>query len=457
LRTLVLARLLLPEHFGLVAIGTTTVGVALNVSNLGMVPALVQRRDAEPVHYDTAWTVGVLRAVLVTGVIALAAPLLAGAFGEPGATNIVRALALRPLFEALASIQVARLTRDLDFRSLAMIRVPSALLDLVVAVALASRLGVWAMVVGTLGGALAVIGLSYVVAPHRPRLRVDRDAADALVRFGRWVFVSGLLGVASGALIQLVISRNLGVAALGLYALAGKLAFLPYQMASEVVGSVAFPLYARLQADRVAVGEAFRGLLAGMAALLLPMYAIIFYLAPDLVEHVLPGPWQGSASIIQVLAVVGAVGLFGDAVDPLLQGLGYPAKSVAIAALQTGAILVVVQPLASGYGAHGAAASWIPGVLASQILSAYFLVRLVPKPFRALARPMTAVLLASAFAGVFSRALAGSLPGAWGAVLAGALAGLGALWILWFLDRRFGLGFSDGIRRIFPRAEAFLR
>jgi PST family polysaccharide transporter/lipopolysaccharide exporter len=456
-RTLALARLLFPEHFGLVAIGTTTVGLAVNVTDLGMVPALVQRRDAKLTDYNTAWTVGVLRALLVTGTIAGAAPWIAAAFGEPGATNIIRALALRPLFEALASIRTAWLTRDLRFRSLAMIRVPPALVDLGVAVALARSLGVWAMVAGTLSGASAVIVLSYVFAPHRPKPQIDRESAGSLIRFGRWIFASGLLNAASGAFIQLVISRSLGVAALGLYSLAGRLAFLPFHVASDVVGSVAFPVYSRLQTNRDEVAVAFRGFLTVMACLLLPVLAVIIGLAPDLVEYVLGSRWLGTAPIIQVLALVGALQLFGDAVNPLLKGLGHPRKIVVLGAFQTLLVLALVQFMADRFGAVGAAASWVPAVLATQVLSAYYLFQFVPNPLSQLGRPITAVLFASVAAGAFSMGLAGAFPGTAGTIMAAVFPGMMAYWILWKLDRRFSFGFAEAILRVFPRASGILR
>lgn len=451
IRTLVLARLLLPEHFGLVAIGTTTVGVAVGVTNLGMIPALVQSRDPSDRHYDTAWTVGVLRAVAITGLMVLLAPFFAAAFEEPRATNVIRALALRPLFEALASIQIAGLTRELRFRQLATIRIPPAVVDLALAISLASSLGVWAMVAGSLGGSFTVIVLSYIVAPRRPRFAIDRRAAEGLIRFGRWIFVDGLLGVVGGALIQLVISRNLGVSALGLYSLAASLAFLPYQVVSEVVSSVAFPLYAKLQDERRAAAEAFRGLLIGVACLLVPAYTIVIFLTPDLVEHVLGQRWQGTVPIIQVLSVVGMLGLFGDAANPLIQGLGHPRRTAVVAAFQTALIIAFVQPLAASFGAVGAASAWIPAVAASQLLSAYYVDKLVPDPLHGLGPPFLVVLAASAVAGAMAHVLGGLVTNVAGPILAGVAAGATAVAILWQLDRFFGMGFVTAIEKLFPR------
>jgi PST family polysaccharide transporter/lipopolysaccharide exporter len=258
-------------------------------------------------------------------------------------------------------------------------------------------------------------------------------------------------------LIQLVISRNLGVAALGLYALAGKLALLPNQVATDVVGSVAFPLYSRLQDDRKSVGEAFRGFLTGTAFLLLPVYAIIIGLAPDLVEHVLGPRWQGSASIIQVLAIMGIVGLFGDTVGPLLKGLGHPRKTVQLVAVQTVVVIAVVGELAVRFGAVGAACAWIPGVAASQLLASYYVIKLVPGALSDLGRPLIGVFFASTAAAALSMGTARAFPGAIGSISAAILSGLVALGLLWWLDRRFALGFSEALPKIFPRLAILFR
>jgi len=114
LRLLILARLLSPEDFGLLAIAVTAVGFLLGVTDIGMIPALVQGRDIDEQQYDAAWTVGLTRALLVVGCVVIAAPLIARIFAEPRATDIIRVLAIRPLLDSAASIKIADLTRMSD-------------------------------------------------------------------------------------------------------------------------------------------------------------------------------------------------------------------------------------------------------------------------------------------------------------------------------------------------------
>jgi O-antigen/teichoic acid export membrane protein len=176
-RLLILARLLAPDDFGLLAISMVAIDVMTRMTDFGLSPALVQRESSERLHYDTAWTVGLVRASLVTGIVLLVAPLVADLFNDPRATNLIRVLAFRPLFESLASIKMAELIRNLRFRDLTFIKLPEALVNTIVAVALAPTIGVWTLVAGVLAGQLAVLIISYILAPHRPRLSFNREAA----------------------------------------------------------------------------------------------------------------------------------------------------------------------------------------------------------------------------------------------------------------------------------------
>lgn len=378
LRLLVVARLVVPEVFGLFAVAQVVVATLMTLTDVGMRQALVQRAEVSERHRRAGWSVGLLRGLAIAAGVGLAAPAVAVLFGQPEAAPLVRWLALRPLIEALASMRLADLERHLQFRSLALVSVPAALVETVLAVALAPRLGAWALVLGVLAGGAVGTAASYLAAPWRPRLAAP-SAARSLLRYGRWIFASGVLAVAGGALIQAVISRRLGAAELGLYYLAMKLAFLPSEVASQVVGRVAFPLYARLQGMPRRLAGAFRRLLAGQAAVLLPGYVLLILLAPWLAE-VLGEGWRGSAELLRWLALTGVIGLFGDTVVPLLQGVGRPERVTALELVQSLALIVLALWLVAPAGPlgdplRGAGVAWLGAVAASQLLAAVFLRR----------------------------------------------------------------------------------
>ncbi len=455
-RLLILARILVPDAFGLVAVAVIPIELLLSATDLGMVPALVQRREARSRHYDVAWTIGVLRALCISGLVLLTAPLFAELAGEPRATNIIRALALRPLLEAVASIKIADLIRRLEFRSIAGTRLTEAVLNTAVSIALAPFLGVWALVVGTLAGTSAYVVASYLVAPYRPRLTTDRETTIALVRFGRWIFASALLAVIGGAALKLVISRQLGTLELGLYFLAARLAFLPAELAAEVAGSVAFPLYAGLQTDLRKVSLAFRANLAGLAALLLPVIGLIIALAPPIVEQILGPSWEGTAPIIRILAMVSAVGLLGDVAVPILKGLGQPSRETALEGIQTLVLLLLVWPAAAGYGLAGAALAWLPAVGLSQCLSVMFLRQALPRPFSGLGAALLVILVSSVAGAVAAWVLSSAMAGVGGLFLAGLAGAITSLSLLAVGDRWFQLRLAENLNRAFPQFGALL-
>jgi O-antigen/teichoic acid export membrane protein len=449
-RVFVVGRLLGPGEFGLFAVSLVALDFLLKITNFGMVPALVQRAGAERRHYDAAWTVGMLRAGLVGLVVFVAAPLIAELFKEPRATDLVRVLALRPLLEAGASIRVAELTRRLRFRPLAGIQFTEAVVSTALSIALVRPIGVWALVAGPLGGALTSLVVSYIVAPHRPRFSLDAEALRPLLRYGRWIFASALIVPLATSLLQLAISRQLGVAELGLYFLACKLAFLPTEVSSGVVGAVAFPLYARLQHNPQQATRTFQLILIGMVAVLLPAALLLFVLAPALVAHVLGARWQGTVTLVRVLVWVNVVGLVGDAIVPVLRGLGRPSRVTLLELVQYGLLILLAWELAGRFGLIGAGITWLAATGGSQILGIYLLRELLPRAWEGIAPSLTAVVIAALGGAAAAWGIIRLDAGLAGLVVAIGGSGLVTVGLLWALDRWLGLNFARNLARVFP-------
>ncbi len=456
-RSLVLARLLAPDQFGLFAAALIPLDLLLNVTELGLTQALVQRREARGREYDAAWTLGLARALGVAAVVVVAAPSLAGLFAEPRAAVVLQVLALRPLLGACASIRVAELERRLNFRALALIQIPAALAAALVSILLAAALGVWALVAGSLAGAAVGVAMSYVLAPHRPRLVFDRVATQPLLRFGRWVLLSGLVGVLGEAALRAVISRRLGTSELGVYFLAATLAILPNDVLGSLVSAVAFPLHARVRADDRRATEAFRISLVALAAVLVPAYAVLIALAPALVRHVLGAQWSGTAPILRLLALAAVLGTLFDATAPLLEGRGKPHKVTALFAALSATVVALGWVLVGRIGLIGAALTWAAGELAVFLLCVVFARQALTRPFAGLTGPLAAV----GAAGLGAAAAAGAglwvVPGAAGVLTGATLGAVTAVALLWGLDRHFDLGLSRDFNRVFPDLRQRLR
>jgi O-antigen/teichoic acid export membrane protein len=456
-RTIILARILVPEDFGLMAITLVAVGFLTGITDLGMIPALVQSSQVDERTYDVAWTIGMVRAIAITLIVFLAAPWIAAAFAEPRATELIRVAAIRPVLDAASSIKVAKITRELRFRSLTVLKFTEALVSTVISIALAPSFGVWALIIGTLTGLFSYLILSYLLAPHRPRLLFDREAFKSLVNFGQWIFLTSVIVVVGGSLLQLVISRSLGVAELGLYFLATKLAFIPYEVSSEVIGSVAFPLYSRLQSDLKQAARVFRSVLFGMWALIVPTCLLLIALTPSIVEEILGPKWEGTAPLIRLLAIVNVISLLADSITPILKGVGQPQRVTAIEAFQYTLLVALIWSLTSQFGVTGAALAWLIAGGFTQVIGLWFLNQIIPQPLSGLFKPFGLIALTSAIGAILALGIASYLPGLPGLIVASIASSVVIALLFWFVDQAFHLNLSKDFSKAFPQLAAFMR
>lgn len=456
-RIVVLGRLLAPEDFGLFAVALVALDFLLSVTNFGMIPALVQRPDPRREHYEAAWTIGLVRALAVSACLVALAPWVAELFGEPRAAPLLRVLALRPVLEAGGSIGVAKLQKELRFRSLAVLKLTEAAVNTAVSIALVASIGVWALVAGPVAAALAYAILSYVVAPIRPRLRFGGTETGQLARYGRWILVTAWAVLAGRTLLQFGISRELGAASLGVYFMAGKLAFLPADVSKQVVGSVAFPVFARLQYDQERGRQVFRSALVGLAALIVPSSLLIVALAPSLAVDVLGEQWEPAIPVIRILALVNVAGILGDVAVPLIEGSGRPDRSALMNIVQYVLLIGLAWLLMEPYGVAGAAAAWLPAVFASQLLAVGFVRRSLTRPFEAVGRPLAGVCVASVLGAAVAVAVDAVIGGFAGPLVGGAVGAVVALVAIAAVDRWFGADLGRTAARLFPRLAPMLR
>jgi PST family polysaccharide transporter len=321
----------------------------------------------------------------------------------------------------------------------------------VVSVATAPWLGVWALVLGALAGSLSNTILSYALAPHCPRLSFAWGSIRGFVGYGQWVFLTGVAGLAGSLALQMMISRTLGAAALGLYFLASKAASVPVDAVRSIVGAVAFPMFVRLRDDATALGRTFSTLLAGLYLAALPAFALIFVLAPEL-EHALGAHWAGTAPMMQILSIAGAAALLGQMFVPLLLGLGMPERVLAIEIVQTVVLLVVQMPALQLFEVNGAALSWLAGNVAALALVATWTTELLPGAVKDTRRRVAAAAVTAGGAALGAALGAMSLQGM-AAIGAGGLLGvLVAVVTLWWLDRRQGLQLVEYRELLLPRS-----
>jgi O-antigen/teichoic acid export membrane protein len=454
-RFVILARLLTPGDFGLLAIAWAAIELALVFTDTGMATALLQRRHVQGRDFDTVWTAGLLRTMMLAVVLFAAAPTIADFFGEPRAAPVLRALAVAPLLSAAASIKIVDLTRRFAFRRLTVLRLSEAGTEAVVSIALASLFGVWALVVGVLAANLVRIVVSYILAPHRPRLVFDAGSARSLLRFGRWMFLTGVFAVAGEALLRAVISRRLGTAELGVFYLSLRFVLLPITSVEGAVSAVGVRAHAELGNEVQRRARALETSLFGLLGLLVPAYGVLVILAGTFVS-VLGPQWSGAEDPIRVLSVAAAFATVAVACEPMLLGLERPHVVAGLTGCRAVLISAAGWLLASSWGLLGASVAYLVGEIIVGLAWLLFTLRLVPNAIVRLRAQLLTVLAAAAVAVAAAAAVDRSLSGVT-ALGAAAISGMAlAAVVLLVLDRRFATGLVEDVGRLFPGVVARL-
>lgn len=352
--TLVLARLLVPEDFGLVAMAMSLLAIIELATSFNFEVALIQRAEVQRVHYDSAWTLNVLLAMACGSATALLAYPTALFYGEPRLTTLLLVLAGGWLLGGFENIGIVDFRRNLDFRRefnfLALRRALSFALTIALAVSLRSY---WALVAGSVGGKLLGVGLSFVMHPYRPRPSLK--AARELVGFSGWMLASNLIFVLQMKIPHIVVGRTLGAGPLGLLTLATEIAQLPSSDLIAPINRAVFPGYSRMAEDVALLRATFVDVVAVVILIAVPAAVGIGAVAEPLVRTMLGEKWIDAVPVIQVLSLASAVAALSSNNVAAYLALGQPRLLTFVVSIRLCILVPAAIVMTHSFGLLGAA------------------------------------------------------------------------------------------------------
>ena len=375
LRSVVLARLLSPEIFGLWAICTTLVRALKVFSETGLSSALIQRQDRAAEAVDTAFTLLIVRGALLTLITVAAAPYFAFFYEKPILEPLVSILAVAFLISGFHNIHTVLYEKELKYRRLVLLEQLSQILTFifVVVVAYIYR-NIWALVAGHLAAAVISVVMSYLVISDKPRIKFNKKIAWELFHYGKYVSGAAIVVFLTFEIDNLVIAKLLGMEALGFYTIAFMLGNLPATHLAKVVSGVMLPAYSKLQLDLNALRSAYLRTLEFVSLFAIPTAVGLCVLAPQIVGVIYGERWLPAVEALRVLAVFGCVRSISALRGYLFNAIGKPQTTFYITVTKLIIIAVLIYPLTVTYGIVGAALAVTgPAVLAS--VADFFLVR----------------------------------------------------------------------------------
>lgn len=393
--TLVLARLLLPADFGLIAMATSILAALDLMGAFSFDIALIQNQNAARRHYDTAWTFEVVLGLLkAAGMVILAVP-AAAFFLEPRVEFVMYALALCTAVQGFDNIGIVAFQKDLEFHKEFWLGLSRKLAGFATTVGLAYFYkSYWALIAGVLAMRVTSLVLSFAMHPYRPRL--CWEAAGELFNYSKWLLLNNILIFLNNRGTDFIIGRVSGARSLGLYSVSYELANLPTTELVYPISRAVFPGYACLAGDLNQLREAFVQVIGLVALLTIPAGLIIGLLAEPVVRVLLGAKWLDAVPLIQALAVFGVVRSLHGPTGSIYLALGKPRFVAALQLVQLFAALGLMVFFVPTYGPLGAAWALIGGASMAMTVNYVTALRELHMPARALLSASWRPLLASA-------------------------------------------------------------
>jgi lipopolysaccharide exporter len=306
LSTVVLARLLAPDDFGVVAMAMVAVAIIEAFTHTGSDLALLRNTAATHEHYDTVWTFEIIQAAIVALILFATAPLAAGHFEDARVTEVVRVLSLRALIGGFENVGVVRFRRDLEFGQEFRFGILKKLATVAVTIAAALWLrSYWALVIGQVLGRLVEVGISFRMSDYRPRLSLGR--IREIWGFSQWLVLARFAQLVNRQFDRWVVGTIAGAHAMGQYYVASDFAASPSDEVVLPMSRAAFPVYSRLHGESEALRQAFHGVLSSMTAISFVMGLGMAVVADDFVRVALGSKWLEAIPLMPWLGVSGAL------------------------------------------------------------------------------------------------------------------------------------------------------
>ncbi len=303
---IVLARILFPEQFGLIAMLTLFIAVAQAFLDSGFGAALIQKHHVTETDTSTIFYFNIVVGLAASGVLSLAAPLIADFYNQPILTPLTRALSLVIVINSFGLIQDVILTKQINVKTQTKVSVIAGVLSGLVGVTLAVMgFGVWSLVAQQISSSFFRTVLLWLCNDWRPSPVFSIRSLQAMFGFGSRLLASGLLDQVFNNIYSLVIGKLFSARDLGFFTRASGIRALPTQTLAGMIGRVTFPVLSTIQDDPARMKRGLKKALSTLALLNFPMMIGLAVLAYPLVVLFLTEKWSESVGYLQLLCLSG--------------------------------------------------------------------------------------------------------------------------------------------------------
>lgn len=377
-RTIILARLLMPADFGLVGISLLAISTLDFLSQTGLQPALIQKKVCSRSYTDTAWTLLIIRGLVLFLILFLSAPMISKFFNMPAVDLLIKVIAISVAIMGFRNIGIIFFQKEMQFEKHFKYEIAGSFIDLIISIYLAFLLrNVWAIVWGGLAGNITRLGMSYWLSDYRPRIAMEWSKLKELFSFGKWVLGTGIIYSLLVQVDSFSIGKILGPTELGFYQMALLIAFLPSSEISYVVSQITFPAYAAIQDDPQRLKSAYLDVLRFTSLISIPLGVLIFVVAPEFTVLFLGKKWLPIIICMQILVFSGTLISITSTSMPVFSARGKPKYETYLQVCNLIILIILVYPLTKFYGIYGTSIALFTAHLTLTCLSLYTVAKLI--------------------------------------------------------------------------------
>ncbi len=304
--TIIIARILKPEDYGLIGMLVVFSAVAGAFLDSGFGQALIRKKDATETDYNTVFYFNIAAGIVIYLLLFFAAPLIAEFYKEPKLIDIARAAFLVIIVNSTSLIQTINLTKKIDFKTLTKVNLISTILSGGIGVLFAySGYGVWALVFQSLSAAGFRSILLWIFNKWKPALIFSTSSFKDLFGFGSKLLASGILYQITTNIYQLLIGKYYEASSVGFYTQANRIQQIPASNINSIIQNVTYPVLAEIQDDDVRLKEAYKKIIKQITFINFPVLFLMAIIAKPFIIVFLTEKWLPAAPLLTMLCIAG--------------------------------------------------------------------------------------------------------------------------------------------------------
>jgi len=302
--TLILAKLLMPSDFGMIALASLITSAIGLFRELGLSRGLIVQKEEIEKSANTIFSLLILWNMFIYFLAFSFAPLLSAFFKEPNLTHVIRVLALTFIISSFGEVQLALFEKEMAFKKVSLVEAANLMLYGIISAALAFfGFGYWSMVYAQILAELARVVIIWAISTRKPVPSFNLSAIKGVLKFGGSITAVGIINYLIRNIDDAFVSRILGTASLGNYNFAYRIANVPATNVTNVIGRIMFPAYTQISESIFDLRNAFNKTFYFTSLITIPLSLMIVVFAPDFFHLFYGNKWDSAILPTQILAV----------------------------------------------------------------------------------------------------------------------------------------------------------